>query len=92
VVSKRELVTLRRVASIARTVIQRFALILEVQELPDGLGWQNAKRIVELASAPPGTFRKVKNRSGGKRAMSQSEATRIVAEAKRRIELADAPD
>jgi hypothetical protein len=72
--------------------ISKRTLILEVQQLPDGLGWQNAKRIVELASKPPETYLRVKARSGNKRSMSQSEAARIVAEAMRRIDLADAPD
>jgi len=72
--------------------ISNKTLILEVQQMPDGLGWQNAKTIVKLSSEPPGTFRRVKCRSGGKRSMSQSEALRIVNEAIRRINLADAPD
>jgi hypothetical protein len=42
---------------------------------------------------PPGTFQRIgANRAEAKRAMSQSEAARIVEQAKKRIALADAED
>ncbi|MCW2751753.1 MAG: hypothetical protein JWR83_2863 [Aeromicrobium sp.] len=55
-----------------------------------GVGYQVAKSIFRLASAPDGTFKKIgPNRRHMKRPMCQAEAHRLVTQARTRIELVD---
>lgn len=74
-----------------RTVVLEIQTMLERLRIPGG--YQVAKTIVDLAQRTDLEFKNIgPNRRGMKRPMSVSEAKRIVAEAERRIALADAPD
>lgn len=71
--------------------MNRESIIREVQSMLDAGGYQVAKAIVRLAEQPEGTYKKI-GYSGCRRPMSQSEAARMIAKAKARIELVDSTD
>jgi hypothetical protein len=71
--------------------VKRRDIVLEVQSMLEVGGYQVAKRIVDLADKPEGTFHRIGKR-GHKRDMSQAEAKRMVDTAKARIALVDAAD
>lgn len=59
----------------------------------DGMGFQVAKDIVNLAAAPAGTVKKIGPRSAGRRhPMTQESARKLVDAAKERIALVDGDD
>jgi hypothetical protein len=69
------------------SAVRKEDVIREVESMLDRGGYKVARSIVKLAEAPADTWRQVGGRR--KRPMSQSEAARIVAQARERIALVD---